>query len=78
MKSLCLGLAVAAMLVVPAMAENIEYPAPTPFYPFQRSMLTRRIVIVPPYRYPFRVRVYTTPQQQPYYNVPPYPVISPY
>ena len=79
MKTLCLGLAVAVALFAPALADdNIEYPAPTPFYPFQRSTLTRRIVTIPPYRYPFRVRLYSTPQQQRYYNVPPYPVITPY
>ena len=55
-----------------------EYPAPTPGYPFQRSFLTGRAVIIPPYRYPFPVRVYTTPPTQPYYNVPPYAVVSPY
>ena len=79
MKSLCLGLFAAAALVAPALAEdNIEYPAPTPYYPFQRSILKRRVVIIPPYAHRFHVRVYTTPQQQPYYNVPPYAVVSPY
>ncbi len=79
MRSLCLGLVVAATLVPPALAEeNIEFPAPTPYYPFQRSILTRRRVHIPPYAHPFRVRIYTTPQQQPYYNVPPYRVITPY
>ncbi len=74
----CLGLLACAAAFTPALAENIEYPAPTPHYPFQRSFRTRRIVVIPPYRHLFRVRVYSTPQQQPYYNVPPYPVISPY
>ena len=79
MRSLCLGLVVAATLVAPALAEpNIEYPAPTPGYPFQRDRLTKRRVYIPPYHHTFRVRVYTTPQQPPYYNVPPYRVISPY
>ena len=79
MKTLCLGFLAAAALVAPAIAaDNYQYPAPTPHYPFQRSFLKRRVVIVPPYAHPFRIRVYTTPQQQPYYNVPPYPVISPY
>ena len=55
-----------------------EYPAPMPGYPFQRSTLTDRRVFIPPYRRPFRVRVYTTPPRQPFYNVPPYAVISPY
>ena len=78
MKPLCLGLLGVAAIVAPALAENIEYPAPTPHYPFQRSILTRRLVVIPPYRRPFRVRLYSTPQQQPYYNVPPYRVITPY
>ncbi len=54
-----------------------EYPAPTPGYPFQSSFLSGQAVIIPPYRYPFPVRVYTTPATQPYYNVPPYAVVSP-
>ena len=58
--------------------EYSEYPAPTPGYPFQRSFLTGRAVVIPPYRRPFPVRVYTTPPTQPYYNVPPYAVASPY
>lgn len=62
-----------------AKAESyLEYPAPTPYYPFQRSFLTGEAVAIPPYPYPFPVRVYTTPSQQPYYNVPPYAVIAPY
>ena len=61
-----------------AAQEYGEYPAPTPGYPFQRSTLTDKKVFVPPYRRPFRVRVYTAPPLQPYYNVPPYAVISPY
>lgn len=66
-------------LVGPALAEEyIEYPAPTPFYPFQRSTLTGEAVLIPPYDRPFPIRVYTTPQQQPYYNVPPYAVVAPY
>ena len=69
-----------ALLVAgPALAEDFhEFPAPTPGYPFQRSTLTGRAVIIPPYRRPFPIRVYTTPPQQPFYNVPPYAVISPY
>ena len=79
MRSLCLGLVFAVTLVAPALAEdNVEFPAPTPYYPFQRSVLTKRKVHVLPYARPFRVRIYTTPQQPPYYNVPPYRVISPY
>lgn len=68
-----------AACAVPATADDYkEYPAPTPFYPFQRSVLTGHAVVIPPYRRPFPIRVYTTPPQQPYYNVPPYAVISPY
>ena len=55
-----------------------EFPAPTPFYPVERSTLTGRAVIIPPYAQPFPVRVYSTPPQQPYYNVPPYAVVAPY
>lgn len=55
-----------------------EYPAPTPLYPFQRSTLTGRAVVIPPYRRPFPIRVYTTPPRPPYYNVPPYAVVAPY
>lgn len=79
MRSLCLGLVTAATLAAPALAgDYLEYPVPTPGYPFQRSVLTKRLVHLYPYRRPFHVRVYTTPQLQPYYNVPPYPVITPY
>ena len=64
---------------LPGLAEQYqEYPAPMPFYPFQRSALTGRFVFIPPYSRPFPVRVYTTPPQPPFYNVPPYAVISPY
>ena len=55
-----------------------QYPAPSPFYPFRRSVLTSRLVTIPPYPDAFRVRVYNTPPRQPYYNVPPFPVVSPY
>ena len=71
--------AVALCAAVPAHANPYtEYPAPTPYYPFQRSFLTGQLVAIPPYNRPFVVRVYTTPPQQPYYNVPPYAVIAPY
>ncbi len=73
------ALVVLAAGTLPAGAEHYqEYPAPTPFYPFQRSALTGKAVIIPPYNKPFPVRVYTTPPQPPFYNVPPYAVISPY
>lgn len=61
-----------------AAEQYLEYPGPTPFYPFQRSTLTGAAVFIPPYHRPFPIRFYTTPQQQPYSNVPPYSVISPY
>ena len=78
-KTFCLGVLTCAALTVPAFAQDdIEYPAPTPFYPFQRSFVAPVPVVIPPYRHLFRVRVYSTPQEQPYYNVPPYPVLTPY
>ncbi len=55
----------------------IEYPAPEA-YPLQRSTLTPEAVVIPPYDQAFRVRVYTTPPRQPFYNLPPYAVITPY
>ena len=71
--------ALSAMVAQPALAgEYYEHPAPIPNYPFQRSYLIGQLVTIPPYRRPFVVRVYTTPPQQPYYNVPPYAVIAPY
>ena len=79
MRTSLLGLALMAGCVAPATAQDyLEYPAPTPGYPFQRSVLTGRAVVIPPYERPFPVRVYTTPPRQPYYNVPPYAVVSPY
>ena len=59
-------------------AEYTQFPAPTPYYPFQRSAPTGRLIVLPPYDRPFVERVYTTPPTQPYYNVPPYTVIAPY
>ncbi len=74
--SLC---AAVGVQVGQALAQDYPgYPAPTPGYPFQRSFLTGRAVLIPPYRHPFPVRVYTTPPTQPYYNVPPYAVVAPY
>ena len=58
--------------------EDIAYPATIPNYPFHRSFRTDQALVIPPYRHVFPVRVFTTPQQQPYYNVPPYSVVSPY
>ena len=77
MKQLCLGLVTVCALAAPALAESIEYPAYVP-YPFQRAHRTRHLVRLVPYERPFLVRSFTTPQQPPYYNVPPYKVISPY
>ena len=63
----------------PARAQQyLMYPAPTPGYPFQRSVPTGRALVIPPYDRPFTVRVYSTPPQQPYYSVPPYAVVAPY
>lgn len=79
--SVALGVAVsiAPLAIGQAMASDYnEYPAPAPGYPFQRSVLSGRAVVIPPYRHVFPIRIYATPQQQPYYNVPPYAVISPY
>ena len=74
-----LGLALMVISVAPAYAQqDLEYPAPSLGYPFQRSVLTGRAVIIPPYDRPFPVRVYSTPPQPPYYNVPPYAVVAPY
>ena len=53
-----------------------DFPAPDP-YPFQRSLLTGERVVIPPYDHAFAVRVYNTPQHEPYYNVPPYAVVVP-
>ena len=79
MKNLCFVVAMAAIGTAPASAQSDrEFPAPTPFYPFSRSVPTERSVFIPPYHRPFTVRVYTTPAQQPFYNVPPYSVVSPY
>lgn len=79
MKTLCLGALTCVALVAPALAnEYIEYPVNRPGYPFQRSYLSGQAVGIPPYPCPFPVRIYTTPPQQPYYNVPPYPVVAPY
>ncbi len=62
----------------PALANEYgDFPAPVP-YPFQRSTLTGQAIAISPYDQPFGVRVYTTPQHQPFYNVPPYAVIVPY
>lgn len=79
MRTSLLGLALMVISVAPAYAQQgLEYPAPIPGFPFQRSVLTGRAVVIPPYDRPFPVRVYSTPPQPPYYNVPPYAVVAPY
>lgn len=78
MKLLIMALVTVVCSVSANAQDYPEYPAPTPLYPFQRSVLTGRAVFIPPYRRPFPVRVYTTPPRPPYYNVPPYAVIAPY
>ena len=68
-----------SILAIPAFADpDIEYPAGRPNISIHRSTRTGRVVVIPPYRHLFQVRVFTTPQRDPYYNVPPYAVISPY
>lgn len=79
MRTRAFGLVLILTSAVPAYAQQyLEYPAPTPGYPFQRSTLTDRAVVIPPYDRPFPVRIYTTPPKPPYYNVPPYGVVAPY
>ena len=79
MRTFLVGLALVVGCAAPACAKQyLEHPAPTPGYPFQRSVLTGRAVIIPPDDRLFPVRVYSTPPQQPYYNVPPYAVVAPY
>ena len=71
------GLLVAASPAAAAAGSYGEFPAPQD-YPFRRSILTRPRVLIRSYEQAFRVRIYTTPPQQPFYNVPPYAVITPY
>ena len=79
MRTSLLAMALTVSCAAQAAAQQyLEIPAPTPGYPFQRSVLTGRAVVIPPYDRPFPVRVYTTPPRSPYYNVPPYAVVSPY
>ena len=67
-----------AATAMPVWAEGyIAFPAPVPL-PLPHSQATGPLVAIPPYRHAFVVRTYTTPPQQPYYNVPPYAVIAPY
>jgi hypothetical protein len=69
---------VAIVATIPACAEDYgQYPAPLPYARAPRSFLTGQYVVVPPYG-PLPVRVYTTPPNGPFYNVPPYRVIAPF
>lgn len=78
MKALATVLLAASGLAYPAYAqEHGGLPAPTPFAPFPSSVRTPEFVIVPPFG-PLPVRIYTTPSQGPFYNVPPYRVVAPY
>ena len=78
MKSLRIACLVGAAVATPACAEDYgQYPAPTPYGVFPQSVLTGQVAFVPPYG-PLPVRIYTTPPQGPFYNVPPYKVIAPY
>lgn len=58
-------------------ADYGQLPAPTPDAPFPASFLAGEYAVVPPYG-ALPVRIYTTPGQGPFYNVPPYRVVAPY
>jgi hypothetical protein len=78
MRTLLIAALAGTVIAVPAHAEDYgQYPAPVPFAPLPQSTLTRDLVIVPPYG-PLPIRVYTTPPNGPFYNVPPYRVLAPY
>ncbi len=73
------ALAVFAACAAPVRAGDYsQYPSMPPIYRFERSIPTGRAVAIPPYRRAFPIRVYAVPPQPPFYNVPPYAVISPY
>lgn len=79
MKAICTAAFLCLGLTVPALANDyIEFPVEAQAQAIRRSYPTRQAVIIPPYRHVFPVRVYTTPPQPPYYNVPPYSVVAPY
>ncbi len=59
-----------------AQAEEVYFPPDPPNLFIPRAYPTGIVVLVPPYRHAFQVRIFTTPQRSPYYNVPPYPVLS--
>ncbi|WP_158808219.1 hypothetical protein [Beijerinckia sp. L45] len=78
MRSFVIAILATAAVAAPACAEDYgQYPAPVPFASLPQSRLTGDVVIMPPYG-PLPVRVYTTPPNAPFYNVPPYRVIAPY
>ena len=78
MKTLCAAALIAATCCGTAQAGGYgEYIAPVPGRLFPHGRLTGAYAFVPPYG-PLPIRVYDTPQQGPYYNVPPYPVVTPY
>lgn len=71
----------AALLVIPAQAQEKAFPgwpsahAFQPYHPYRNSMIffpARRGPI------PVHVRIYSTPERPPYYNVPPYIVLDPH
>lgn len=77
-KSFSFAALLAVSVSTPVLADTIEFPVDRPNIAIKRSFLTGETVVIPPYDHLFRVRVFTTPQRDPYYNVPPYAVISPY
>ena len=78
-KTFGLATLAAIFLATPVLAdEYIEFPVEPWAQSIKRSDLTHRAVVLPYYRHVFQVRVYTTPPQPPYYNVPPYEVLTPY
>lgn len=78
MNAFIIAILVGAAAAVPAYAEDYgQYQAPVTFAAFPQSYLSGEQVILPPYG-PLPVRIYTTPPNGPFYNVPPYRVIAPY
>ena len=77
MKYLVALLAVASFAGSASAEDYGELPAPTPFAPLPYSIRTGEVVFVPPFGL-LPVRVYATPAQGPFYNVPPFKVVAPY
>jgi hypothetical protein len=78
MKAFVIALLAGSAFATAAAAQDYaQYPAPSLQDPLPQSYLTGAYAIVPPYG-PLPIRVYTTPPNGPYYNVPPYRVIAPY